>query len=277
MMNLFDILLIDPILNLLIVFYGLLNAANIPGSLGLAIITLTVIIRLALWPLTAAQLKSSKKMAELKPHLQKIKEVHGKDKVRHQQEVSRLYKEHGVNPLSGCLPLLLQMPIFIALYQVLLKFVNLTNGDLLAGINQKIYIASLRLQEIPSTNFFGLNLSTKPNEWSTAGFYLLAIPLITGALQFVQSKMLIADEKKPVQKLQKKKTEEKASMEDSMAQMQSQMVIIMPAMIAFFAYGFPVGLALYWNTFTIIGIIQQYKIMGAGSINKYLPSKWKTN
>lgn len=276
-MNLFDTILINPILNLLIVFYGLLSAAHIPGSLGFSIIILTVIIRLALWPLTTAQLKSSKKMAELKPHLQKIKEVHGKDKVRHQQEVSKLYKEHGINPLSGCLPLVLQMPIFIALYQVLLKFVNLTNLDLLAGINDRIYTGALKLAEVPSTHFFGLNLSAKPSDWATAGVYLLAFPVITGVLQFLQSRMLVSDEKKPVQKLQKKKTEDKESMEDSMAQMQSQMALIMPAMIAFFAYRFPVGLALYWNTFTIIGIIQQYKIMGAGSLNKYLPQKWRTN
>lgn len=277
-MNIFDVLLINPILNLLIVFYGLLEAASVPGALGFSIIILTVIIRLALWPLTTAQLKSSKKMAELKPHLQKIKETHGKDKVRHQQEVSRLYKEHGVNPLSGCLPLLLQMPIFIALYQVLLKFVSLTSTDLLSGINDRIYIAALKLQEIPSTNFFGLNLSTKPNEWATAGLFLLSIPIITGVLQFLQSKMLIPEEKNKPNKLAvKKKTEQKDSLEDSMAQMQSQMVLIMPAMIAFFAYGFPVGLALYWNTFTIIGIIQQYKIMGAGALNKYLPEKWRTN
>ncbi len=274
-MNLFDTLLINPILNLLIVFYGLLNAAHIPGSLGLAIITLTVIIRLSLWPLTAAQLKSSKKMAELKPHLQRIKEIHGKDKVRHQQEVSNLYKEHGINPLSGCLPLVLQMPIFIALYQVLLKFVNLNSADLLSGINNRIYINALKLQDIPNTSFFGLNLSTKPNEWATAGAFLLIIPAITGALQFLQSRMLVADEKKPTQKVQKKNSGNKESMEDSMAQMQSQMAFIMPAMIAFFAYGFPIGLALYWNTFTIIGIIQQYKIMGAGSLNKYLPEKWR--
>ena len=60
-------------------------------------------------------------------------------------------------------------------------------------------------------------------------------------------------------------------MEDTMAQVQSQMLYLMPAMIAFFSYGFPVGLSLYWNTFTIIGIIQQWKIAGAGSLNKYLP------
>lgn len=275
-MNLFDTVLINPILNLLIVFYGLLNTAKIPGSLGFAIIILTLIIRFALWPLTTQQLKSSKKMAELKPHLEKIKVTHGHDKVRHQQEISRLYKEHGVNPLSGCLPLVLQIPVFIALYQVLLKFVNLTNSELLAGINDRIYFAALKLQNVPDTNFFGLSLSSKPNEWANIGPFILLIPVLTGVFQFVQSKMLVsADTKKPERPLKNKKEDNKEGLEDSMAQMQSQMALIMPAMIAFFSYGFPVGLSLYWNTFTIVGIVQQYKIMGAGSLNKYLPENWR--
>lgn len=272
-MNLFDVFLINPILNLLIVFYSALEAINLPGALGFSIIVLTLIIRFALWPLTTQQLQSSKKMAELKPHLENIKQKHGHDKVRHQQEISRLYKEHGVNPLSGCLPLVLQIPVFIALYQVLLKFVNLTNSDLLAEINGRIYLSSLKLDEIPNTSFFGLQLSTKPNEWAQVGIFLLLIPIITGVLQFIQSKMLVGQEKKEIKP--KKKAKEKESLEDSMAQMQSQMALIMPAMIAFFSYGFPVGLSLYWNTFTIIGIVQQYKIMGAGSLNKYLPEKWR--
>ncbi len=266
-MNFFDVILIDPILNVLIVFYHLLFSIKLPGALGFAIILLTVAIRMILWPLTSAQLKSSKKMAELKPHLDIIKEKHGSDKVRHQQEVNKLYKEHGVNPLAGCLPLLLQIPVFIALYQVLLKFVSLNSTELLDSINSRIYLASLKLTEIPSTSFLGLSLSDKPNEWARLGFFILIIPVLTGVLQFIQSKMLVPEEKR----LAKPKPKAKEGLEDSMAQMQSQMSFIMPLMIAFFSYGFPMGLSLYWNTFSIIGIVQQYKIMGAGSLNKYLP------
>ena len=114
-MNPFDTLLINPFLNVLLVFYTILNSIGIPGALGIAIILLTVLISLALWPLTSAQLKSTQKMAALKPHMDRVKEEHGHDKVRHQQEMSKLYKKHGVNPLAGCLPLILQIPIFIAL------------------------------------------------------------------------------------------------------------------------------------------------------------------
>lgn len=282
-MNPFDTVLIHPILNLLIVLYNILNSIGIPGALGLAIIIMTVIIRLALWPLTTKQLESTKKMSALKPHMDRIKKEHGHDKVRHQQEISSLYKEHGVNPLAGCLPLILQIPVFIALYQVLLKVVDVEN-DFLNRINGALYSPSLHLEEIPSTNFLGFDLSTRPADWSQVGFLILAIPIITGLLQFIQSKMLSpaspakrgepqhAQTKALVKKDDKDKKE---GMEDTMASMQSQMTLIMPLMIAFFSYGFQVGLSLYWNTFTVIGIIQQYKISGAGAINKFLPKKWQ--
>lgn len=271
-MNPFDVLLIHPILNILIVFYRVLNAIGIPGALGFSIILLTIVIRMALWPLTAAQLKSTQKMAALKPHMDKIKKDHGHDKIRHQQEISKLYKEHGVNPLAGCLPLILQIPVFIALYQVLLKIVDLKNGNFLDTINSQLYSPSLHLQELPSVNFFGFDLASKPNEWSQVGIFILIIPVVTGVLQFIQSKML-SPQTQGVKAIVKKKKDE--SMEDTMASMQSQMTLILPLMIAFFSYGFPVGLSLYWNTFTTIGIIQQYKISGAGVLNKYLPKKWQ--
>src|SRR3989344_6620942 len=190
-MNIFDVLLISPILNVLIVFYKVFVFIHLPGALGFAIIFLTVLIRLALWPLTAAQLKSTQKMAALKPHLDRIKAEHGQDKVRHQQEVTKLYKEHGVNPVAGCLPLLLQIPVFIGLYQALLKIVDLKNADFLANINSKLYFPNLYLDKIPDTSFLGFRLEYKPNDWSHVGFLILLIPLLTGAFQFVQSNMLM--------------------------------------------------------------------------------------
>lgn len=275
-MNPFDVFLINPFLNLLLAFYKVLDVINIPGALGFAIILLTVTIRMVLWPLTSSQLKSTQKMAALKPHLDRIKKDHGHDKVLHQQEVSKLYKEHGVNPMAGCLPLLLQLPVFIALYQVLLKIVQFGNADFLANINSRIYFPLLKLTEIPGTKFLGFDLSTKPNQWKEVGILILLVPVITGVLQFIQSKMMSPT--KANQQITKEKTDKDKkgeSMEDTMAQMQSQMVFLMPAMIAFFSYGFPLGLSLYWNTFTVIGIIQQYLIAGAGALNKYLPESLK--
>jgi len=264
----------DPLLNILVIIFQILDSAGIPGALGIAVIALTVIIRMALWPLTAKQLKSTQKMAALKPHLDRIKNDHGDDKVRHQQEVTKLYKEHGVNPAAGCLPLIFQLPVFIALYRTLLNIVEFDKADFLVSINDKLYFSAFHLKEIPNTSFLGLNLEHKPSDWQQVGIIILTVPIITGALQFIQSKMMSAQ--KPKAALVKKDDgKKKESLEDSMAQMQSQMIFIMPAMIAFFSYGFPLGLSLYWNTFTVIGIIQQYKISGAGALNKYLPEKWQ--
>lgn len=267
-MNPFDVFLTNPILNLLVAIYKVLQSMSVPGALGFAIIILTALIRLVLWPLTTSQLKSTQKMAALKPHLERIKAEHGHDKARHQQEVTRLYKEHGVNPLAGCLPLLLQIPVFIALYNVLLKIVAFGKEDFLATINSKLYTSSLYLDKIPDTSFVGLSLADKPSQWGQVGILILLVPVATGAFQFIQSKMMA-----PVARATKElaKADQKPGLEDSMAQVQSQMILIMPLMIAFFSYGFPFGLSLYWNTFTIIGVVQQYMIAGAGALNKYLP------
>src|SRR3989344_1570241 len=187
-MNPFDTFLIHPILNALVIFYTIFLSIGLPGALGLSIILLTVVIRLALWPLTSAQLKSTQKMAALRPHMDRIKEEHGNDKVRHQQEISKLYKEHGVNPLAGCLPLLLQIPVFIALYQVLLRVVDFNKADFLTSINSRLYAQSLYLDHIPDTSFLGFNLADKPNQWGQVGVLILLVPVATGAFQFIQSK-----------------------------------------------------------------------------------------
>ncbi len=277
-MNPLDVFLINPFLNLLLAIYKGLHVIGIPGALGFAIILLTVVIRLALWPLTTAQLKSSQKMAALKPHLERVKKEHGSDKARHQQEVSKLYKEHGVNPLAGCLPVVLQIPVFIALYQVLLKIVDYNKADFLSVINERIYSPFLHLEKIPQTKFLGFDLATKPNQWQQVGLLILLVPVLTGLFQFVQSKMMSPEQSSKPKEIEKPKSDgdkKGESMEDAMGQMQSQMIFIMPAMIAFFSYGFPLGLSLYWNTFTIIGIIQQYIIAGPGSLNKFLPEALK--
>lgn len=271
-MNPFDTFLINPILNLLIGIYSLLHTISIPGAFGLSIIILSAAIRLVLWPLTSVQLRSTQKMAALKPHLDRIKIEHGHDKVRHQQEQAKLYKEHGVNPLAGCLPLLLQLPVFIGLYNVLSRVLQFDNADFLTSINSHLYFQKLYLMDKPNTSFLGTSLSTKPNEWAHVGLVILAIPLITGLFQLVQSKMLTPQVSPAAIK---KSDDKKGDMGETMSQVQSQMTYLMPAMIAFFSYGFPVGLSLYWNTFTLIGIIQQYVVSGPGALNKYLPKKFQ--
>ncbi|MBI4100649.1 YidC/Oxa1 family membrane protein insertase [Candidatus Microgenomates bacterium] len=246
-----------PILNVLIALTKGFDFLGLAGSLGWAIISLTVLIRLILYPLTDAQLKSTKKMQELKPHLDSLKEKHGKDRQKLAAAQMQLYKEHGVNPAAGCLPLLLSMPILISLYQVFWKV--LSNGNLkeiTEQINQIVYFPALKIQEL-DLYFFGANLAEKPSDWQSVGWWLLLIPPITALLYLVQTKTMVpAGVKKEAPKKAKKE-----DMEDIMSSMtQGPMSFLFPLMFGFFAYSFPIGLSLYWNTFTILAIIQQYFI-----------------
>lgn len=255
--TLFNQVLIWPIINLLIAFYKGLSVVGIPGAFGWAIILLTVSIRLILYPLTLSQLRSAKKMAELKPHLDNLSKKHKDDKKKLQEEQLRLYKEMGVNPAAGCLPLLLQFPVLIALYRVFFDVLN--NGNmtqLVADINKILYLPILRLERF-DLSFFGINLGVKPSAWQQYGWWLLAIPVITALLQFVQAK-LMPTSVPAVKKEEKKEDKKEASSGDDMQKaMQSQMLYFMPLFLGYLALSFPVGLSLYWNTFSVFGIIQQ--------------------
>lgn len=261
--NLWNQFLIWPIVNLLVAFYKMVDGLGIPGPFGWAIILLTIVIRLLLYPLMQKQLSSAKKMANLKPHLDALHTKHKDDKAALQQAQLALYKEHGVNPAAGCLPLLIQMPVLIALYNVFYQVLNNGNlEELVVQLNQILYVPWLRLQTL-DLNFFGANLGVKPSQWQTHGTWLLLIPIITAGLQYWQTRLMTPSSanttNKPIStNTTNKKTEEKKT--DDMAQMQKQMALITPLMFGFFALQFPLGLALYWNVFGLMGIIQQLAV-----------------
>jgi len=266
--NLWNQLLVWPITNILIGFYKLCEWAHIPGPLGFAIIFMTIAIRLLLYPLMHKQLSSAKKMNDLKPHLDALSVKHKDDKTALSQAQMALYKEHGVNPMEGCLTTIIQFPILIALYNVFYSLLGSTDIQAFAGtINKILYFPFLHLTTL-DTSFFGMNIMTKPSEWQTQGWWLLAIPVITGLLQFVQSKLMMP-QKQPsavsVQPSDKKSKDlavanKEPEKKDDMMEMQKQMMLMMPIMFGFFAYGLPVGLALYWNVFGLFGIIQQLQV-----------------
>lgn len=262
--GLFNTFFFAPIVNLLVAIYQGLQFLHIPGALGFAIIILTIVTRMAIWPLFNSQIKSSKKMSDLKPHLDELKQKHKDDKKAFAEAQMALFKEHGVNPAAGCLPTLLQFPILIALYQAIMNlFPNVAGfGGSLNNINAVLWHPSLYLSDAPDKNFLGLNLATRPSEFMTAGWLLLLVPLVTAGLTFWQSKMMLPKvvKKYPSDSLKEKK--EKENTEDAMASMQKQMTYLMPIMIGWFAFQFPVALPIYWNTLTIISIIQQKKIYG---------------
>ncbi|MFH1186649.1 MAG: YidC/Oxa1 family membrane protein insertase [Candidatus Levyibacteriota bacterium] len=261
--GLYNQILIWPITNIMLILYQMFYFLHLPYALGFAIIAMTVIIRIILYPLTNAQLKTSKRMQDLAPHIAKLKEAHKNDSKRLQTETMRLYKEHGVNPAAGCLPVLVQFPFIIALYQSIFTLFNQDFG--LTSINKILYSFVPPLDKMPDLNFFGYNLAHKPNEFSQYGPLLFLIPIITVILSFIQSKMMPFPVKKYSSDSSKEKKEKQKS-SDFASTMQTQMIYMMPLMIGFFSWQFPVGVSLYWNTFTVFGIIQQYKISGLGSL-----------
>lgn len=269
-MNIFDTILVIPITNILLLIYLALNTIHLPYALGFSIIVLTIIIRLVLYPLTTSQIKASKKMMELNPHLSRLKEKHKNDAKTLQQETMRLYKEHGVNPAAGCLPVLVQLPVIWGLYSVLNNTIHLGASDL-AKVNNLAYFDLLKLTNTWDPNFFMFSLAQTPSHlMSTTGPLILLIPVLTGVFQLIQSKMMVSSTAQAQDKKVTSVKNEEKKKDDFASAMQTQMTYLMPVMIGFFSYNFPIGLSLYWNTFTVFGIIQQYKVSGLGGLKDWI-------
>jgi YidC/Oxa1 family membrane protein insertase len=243
------LIIANPILNVLVALTHLLG-----GSFGGAIIVLTVIVRLISWPLTRRQLKSTKAMQEMQPKIQELQKKYGKNQQKLQQEMMKLYKEAGINPL-GCLwPMLIQLPIWIALYQAIMGALAATPESLL-GLGQRLYSWDIVNQAIPlSSQFLGLHLGLTGSENGMLGF-LLAI--IVGGTMWVQQKMTTAPAVDPRQQSTNR-----------------MMTLMMPLMFGFLTLMFPSGLALYWAVSNIIGIVTQYFVTGGwGYLRPRSPSQ----
>ncbi|MFA5078545.1 MAG: YidC/Oxa1 family membrane protein insertase [Dehalococcoidia bacterium] len=233
MVDIWNVAILDPVMNGLIALSQLLW-----GNFGLAIIVLTIVVRIVLMPLTFRQTKSTKAMQELQPKMQELQKKYARDQKKLQQEMMRLYKEAGINPLGCMWPLLIQMPIWIALYQSIMQALAATPENLLL-LSQHLYPWDMVDQAIPlNENFLGLKLS-QPDP-------TLILAILVGLTMWVQQKMVTPPATDPRQQ-----------------QMSSMTTMMMPLMFAFFTLSFPSGLALYWVVSNIIGIIIQY-IVGNG-------------
>jgi YidC/Oxa1 family membrane protein insertase len=228
----------NPVLNVLVALSHILG-----DSFGGAIIVLTIIIRLISWPLTKRQLKSTKAMQEMQPKIQELQKKYGKNQQKLQQEMMKLYKEAGVNPL-GCLwPMLIQFPIWIALYQAIMRALATTPENLL-DLAQRLYSWDIVSQAIPlSSHFLGLDLGSPGN---------IVLAITVGGTMWVQQKMTQAPSVDPRQ--------------ESTSRM---MLLMMPLMFGFLTFMFPSGLALYWAVSNIIGIITQYFVTGGWGYLKF--------
>jgi len=230
-MNVFDLVLIDPMTNVLV-----LLATVFAGSFGIAIIVFTFIIRGLTFPLTIRQIRASRAMSAIQPRMQEIQKKY-KDPRRRSEETMKLYREAGVNPAGCLLPMLIQFPIWIALYQTIRVVLGSTPESFI-GLSQRLYPWSYVREALPLQNhFLWMNLAEPDTT------FLIAI--LVGASTWVQQKMTtprnIGDERQQ--------------------SMNNMMLWMMPLMFAWFTLTVPSGLAVYWAATNLIGITLQYFYM----------------
>jgi len=240
-------LIIRPMLNTLLVLYVICFS-----QMGLAIILFTILVRLATLPLTLKQVRQMRAMSTLQPKMQEIKDRYANDRARVSQETMRLYREAGVNPI-GCIgPLVVQMPILIGLFRVLIQTLY-TTPDKLVGLSEKLYTWIPLFQIYPAVpldpNFLGIDLSLEP-----FSALLITIPVLVFVSTWVQQKMTMTQSTDPRQQGQ-----------------QNMMLWMMPLMIAFFSTNFPMGLSLYWIVSNVIGVAIQYFVTGWGPLFPLFP------
>src|SRR5437762_1292737 len=251
--------LVHPLMAVALVAYSFVH------DFGLAIILVTIAIRLAVYPLYRTQIRSQRAMQELGPAMNELKAKYGKDRQRFSEEQMKLYKERGVNPAAGCLPLVLQLPILFALYSALLQLgCGLgKSGSNCPGLTHDEAQAILGFLNSINPIAEGGILDTTAHwlPWLTAGlqhpdpFFIL--PVVAGAAQLVASVMAMPT--KPV------------ATTDPNQKMFQSMAYTFPLMTVVLGAQFPSGLTLYWIATTTFQIVQQYFVSGWGQLPKYLP------
>ncbi len=210
----FDIIA-KPALSLLNLLYGFVH------NYGLAIILVTIIFKLLLWPISQKGMKSMKTMQKIKPKMTKLQEKYKNDKERLNQEMIKMYRTYKVNPIGGCLPMLAQIPLFFALYKVLLQSIELRHAPFM------LWITDL---SAPDRLYMGFDIP-----------YLGGIPVLTllmGGSMFLQQKMTPAP----------------------LDATQAKVMLFMPVLFTFMFINFSSGLVLYWFINNLLSIAQQYLI-----------------
>ncbi len=210
--------LVNLVADLIRVLYEFTVSLGIP-SYALAILLMTLFIRLILYPLNNKQLVSSKKMQEIQPQIAEIQKKYKKSPEIANQEIIKLYRKHNVNPMSGCLPILVQMPIIIALFQALRLFEYTNVG----------------------AAFFWVPHLKDPDPY-------FILPLLVGIATYLQTKLSM---------MSMSKTTQSNPQAEKFASTQKTMLYVMPIMIGWMSTQFPSGLCLYWIFYSLTGIIQQ--------------------
>ena len=224
--NIFDFLIVNPMMNALMLLYGLFG-----NSYVLAILALTVIIRLITLPLTLRQQIGSYKMQAMQPRMKELQEKYKNDP----QTLSTEMRKLGFNPLSGCLPLVIQFPILIGLYQAITRTLALTPLSLMElGSHVYGFLPNISSLVPINSNLFGLFDLGQPDK-------LFIIPIIVVITTFFSNKLMTPPSTDP-----------------QMRQTNQMMQMMMPLMFGFFMLSTPVGLGIYWIVSNLIGVGQYY-------------------
>ena len=247
--------ILTPMVNVLFWIYNVFF-----HNFGLAIIIFTILIRLITYPLTGQQLKSQQKMQELtnSKKWQEIQKKYKDDKQKLSQEQVKIYQEMGISPFSSCLPLLIQFPIMIGLYQSITLAMASAPIQLL-NLSSRLYNFIPGSQLIPlNSKFLWMNLGLPEIATTSIRIGIIAIPILTIFVvltTYLQSKLM---------------TPAAANPGDQSAQMSGMMNLTMPVMMGFIAYSLSSGLALYFIVSNLLGIAQ-YAIMGKANWKNLLP------
>ena len=227
---------------------GILNFfQTLTGSYGLAIILLTIVVRLLLYPLSHKQMTSMAQMQKIQPRLKMIQDKYANDKERLQREMMQLYKENNVNPMAGCFPLLVQLPIMIMLFQVLMSYQVANVSFLGLPLEKSVLVSIAEALALPLVDgkigIFAVlqGIMANPAGLANVQYYMvgLLLNLFICFLTWYQQKM------------------SGTSGNPQMATMN----VVMPIMMGFICLSLPGGVLLYWGTSSLIGIAQQWIVM----------------
>jgi len=260
--------LFTPIFKVLFIIlaavYNVLWGLGVPGAVGWAIVALTIVVRGALIPLFRAQLVSPRRMQMLQPEMREIQKRFKGDRLKVQQPQQALYRERGINPLSGCLPLLLQLPLLFIMYSVIQN--GITNQD----PNAMLEVFGVQVVTIECTNIApdGTVDASEPCMdtdvpiigdvsqpqvlFTIAGFGISILALSSAVLQLMQSRMMLPPPD--------------PTNSDPNARIQRQMMLFLPLISIVYGGFLPAGLFIYWIVATVFSIIQQYLIVGWGGM-----------
>jgi YidC/Oxa1 family membrane protein insertase len=262
--------LFTPIFQVLIIIlaavYQVLESLGVPGAIGISIVVLTIVVRAVLIPLFRKQLVSQRRIQILQPELREIQKRYKGDRMKAQQAQQELYRERGVNPLAGCLPLLLQLPLLFIMYSVIQN--GLTNQDPRAMLE----VFGFQLVPLECSNVVnGVLDASRPcidpivpligdvskpqvlfDYYIVPGFGISVLAAISAVLQLVQSRMMLPPHD--------------PDNSDPNVRIQRQMMLFLPLISIVYGGFLPAGLFIYWIVATVFSIIQQYLIVGWGGM-----------